>query len=234
MRRATGKEKAAIAAELDGHVADHAQALSEEGMPLREAEKQAEAAMGDPYETARALDAQLSAFWLWVGRVLKGCAIALAVLLAVFWLGDWGEVWTNLVARWGTGLYEYDARYERKEGYVSSDVDVRLELGSGDVLRIYRVHVSPSEGLADVQMCLYDKNPFGRVTWQWPVQYWARNDRGEWQNCGWSGDSFYDSVFYMTLPALPVEAGQGEIELECRSYGDVIPFQVPLDEGVWG
>ena len=229
MRRATREEKEIIAAELEAHVADHIQALVEGGMDLQEAQNHAEAAMGDPHETAQALDAQLSPFWLWAGRVLKGCAIALGVLLAVFCLGSLGEVRTNLEARWGSGLYDYHTRYyETKEGYAAWDTDFRLDLGSGDVLRITRVYLSPAGDLADVQGCLYDKNPFGRVTWGWTGQFWAKNDRGEWQTWGVSGDLFYDSVFYMTLPSLPVEPGQERIDLEYRRFGKAIPFQVPL------
>jgi len=230
MRRATQKEKAAIAEELEAHVADHIQALVEGGMDLQEAQNRAEAAMGDPHETARALDEQLSPFWLWAGRVLKGCAIALGVLLTVFCLGNLGEVWTNLEARWGLGLYDYyhTQNYEPKEGYTAFDTDLRLDLGSGDVFRISRVYLSPAGDLADVQGCLYDKNPFGRVTWRGPSQFWAKNDRGEWQTWGVSGDSPYESVFYMTLPSLPVEPGQEHIDLEYRCFGKVIPFQVPL------
>lgn len=229
MRRATQKEKAAIAEELEAHVADHIQALVEGGMDLQEAQNRAEAAMGDPYETAQALDAQLSPFWLWAGRVLKGCAIALGALLTVFCLGSLGGVRTNLEARWGSGLYDYHTRYyEPKEGYTAWDTDLRLDLGAGDVLRISRVYLSPAGDLADVQGCVYDKNPFGRVAWGWTGQFWAKDDLGERRAWGLSGDRTYDSVFYMTLPSLPVEPGQEHIDLEYHSYGEVIPFQVPL------
>jgi len=235
MRRATQREKREIALELSAHVSDHAQALVEAGVPDREAEEQAVAAMGDPLTIARALDEQLSPFWLWAGRAMKGCAIAAAGLLTVFCLGSLGEVWTNLEARWGPDLYDYHARYhERKEGYTAFDTDLRLDLGSGDVFRISRVYLSPAGDLADVQGCLYDKNPFGRVAWRWSGQFRAKNDRGEWQTWGVSGDLIYDSVFHLTLPSLPVEPGQDHVDLEYRCYGETVPFQVPLNGEVAG
>ena len=45
-----------IAAELSGHMEDHAQALAERGIPPEKARRDAAAAMGDPYALGAALD----------------------------------------------------------------------------------------------------------------------------------------------------------------------------------
>jgi len=83
MRRATRREREELARELNGHVADHALALEEAGQSPEGARQAAQAAMGEPGEIARALDAQLSPFWLWAGRLGRALALVFLCLLIV-------------------------------------------------------------------------------------------------------------------------------------------------------
>jgi len=118
-RGATKREKRAIAREIEDHVTDHAEALEEQGVPPEEARARAEAAMGPAGEVAAALDAQLSPFWLWAGRL--GWLVAavatwlfylnveyvfrdLLILAGVVWLlplHGWRDLWEWLSALLG-------------------------------------------------------------------------------------------------------------------------------------
>lgn len=66
--RATAGERRAIRAELEGHVEDRTEVLEAAGYDRAEAQSRSLAALGDPAEIGRALNAQLSPFWLWLGR----------------------------------------------------------------------------------------------------------------------------------------------------------------------
>lgn len=77
MPRATRKEAALICAELTAHLADSVEAWTAAGSAPEIAQAKAVEAMGDPKEIGKALDAQFSPFWLWLGRCAKAvCAIA--------------------------------------------------------------------------------------------------------------------------------------------------------------
>lgn len=89
---------AAIRGELMAHLADHAAALQEMGVPEEEAQREAVAAMGNAVEIGRALDEQHKPFW---GQLLTGAKITTKVLLVCFVLlffitaGLWGGISTD-------------------------------------------------------------------------------------------------------------------------------------------
>lgn len=82
LSRATDREKEAIRRELEAHLEDHREALVEAGMEPEAAMDKAEEAMGNPEEVGKALNAQLSTFWLWAKRVTQG-VVALLLFLAL-------------------------------------------------------------------------------------------------------------------------------------------------------
>lgn len=102
--RATGGEREAIRAELEDHLADHRDALTEKGMDPEEALQKAEEAMGDPEEIGKALNAQLSPFWLWVKRVAQGVVYTILIIAACYWFGSSGKLvtgpWDVLAGAW--------------------------------------------------------------------------------------------------------------------------------------
>ncbi len=69
LRHVTDRERLAIRAELDAHIEDHMAALRELNYPPELAEERALAAMGDPTEVGRELNAcYQSWFWVILGR----------------------------------------------------------------------------------------------------------------------------------------------------------------------
>ena len=77
MKRATLREQDWVKAELMGHLEDHADALEQAGYDPEEARSRAVAAMGEPEEIGRALNAQLSVFWLLLSRISTVCILSL-------------------------------------------------------------------------------------------------------------------------------------------------------------
>ncbi len=78
MSQATRQEAALISRELTAHLADSVEAWTAAGFAPEIAEAKAVEAMGDPKEIGKALNAQFSPFWLWLGRCAKAiCAIAM-------------------------------------------------------------------------------------------------------------------------------------------------------------
>ena len=92
LRHVTDRERLAIRAELDAHIEDHIAALRELDYPPELAEERALAAMGDPTEVGRELNAcYQSWFWVILGRA---AAVVTAVLciLALLHVGLLGMV----------------------------------------------------------------------------------------------------------------------------------------------
>lgn len=90
LRHVTDRERLAIQAELDAHIEDHMAALQELDYPPELAEERALAAMGDPAEVGRELNAcYQSWFWVILGRA-AGC-------------GDGGAVHSGAASRGASG-----------------------------------------------------------------------------------------------------------------------------------
>ena len=75
----------AIAQELTGHMEDHAQALADGGMLWEDACRKAVAAMGNPYELGKAMDALHSPFWHRVAAAMACLGVGIVLLLGIFW-----------------------------------------------------------------------------------------------------------------------------------------------------
>ncbi len=77
MPRATEREGRDISRELAAHMEDARAAYAAAGFDAEEAQRRVVEAMGDPKELGRALNAQLSPFWLWLSRIARAvCAVA--------------------------------------------------------------------------------------------------------------------------------------------------------------
>ena len=90
LRRVTSRERAAIRAEIDGHIEDHMEGLLELGYDPDLAEERALAAMGDPKEVGRELNRQYPFRWLavrWGARLLSAWAALAVFLLAMNTVG---------------------------------------------------------------------------------------------------------------------------------------------------
>lgn len=74
---------AAISAELTAHMQDHADALTAGGMEYPQAREAAAAAMGDPAELGRELNALHLPWWPLLARLMRFLALALVVLAFV-------------------------------------------------------------------------------------------------------------------------------------------------------
>ena len=154
----TKKERQALRRELEGHIADHAEALEAEGLTPGEALARAEEAMGDPKETAEELAKCYSLFWLWLGR---GVNLLLAVAVGLF-LYSGGVSWllatgSNLLVRVDPEIFS--DMEPPAEGWTSQALDLRMEVGE-QVVCVYRLDIDPEQGEAHVYCCHYPKNPF--------------------------------------------------------------------------
>ncbi|BDF67176.1 hypothetical protein CE91St43_11480 [Oscillospiraceae bacterium] len=155
--RATAAERRDILQELAGHLADHMETLMDAGYDAELAEERAVAAMGDPEEVGRALNAQLSPFWLWVRRL----GWALTVCLALVLLGHSGVRGTveNLEIRRGQYRDWLDS-YSADDGWHWRP-DLEMTVGE-DVVRVTGVELQPREDgtyRCGVFLSTYAQNP---------------------------------------------------------------------------
>ena len=164
VRHATAAEKGAIQAELEGHLEDHAQALTEAGCTEDEAAERALAAMGDPAEIGQALNREYPLGWLVLSRVTLTITVllCLTVLLSFPILG---HTINSLQARIAPKSSAFQSEIGAG-GVVLRDLDIKVRIGN-DVLYIYQVGLDPADGeTADVHlaMCNYDRSPLGTAS----------------------------------------------------------------------
>lgn len=99
LHHVTGDERAAIQAELDGHIEDHMEGLLELGYSPELAEERTLDAMGDPKEVGRELNKQYTG---WGFVLLSRAAVLLTVVLciqALLGLGILGNLLDSVWAR---------------------------------------------------------------------------------------------------------------------------------------
>ena len=140
-------EAPSIRQELSDHIQDHMDALLSGGRDREEAEEAAVAAMGDPEELGRALDA-LHSPWPWrLYHTIRAAAIALLVLALCLGLGTFlgnGNSVSVLLEDLGYTLKERDPQYIM-DRYVLTDSDTVRATGTvtgGGAIGPYRL--SPS------------------------------------------------------------------------------------------
>ena len=159
LRHVTDRERLAIQAELDAHIEDHMAALQELDYPPELAEERALAAMGDPAEVGRELNAcYQSWFWVILGRA---AAVVTAVLciLALLHVGLLGMVADSISAR----IYpDEDSCFEKLTA--TERLDIRVPVGN-DVLHVYRISVGQEDllGGGSTVLCLRPDSRWHRV-----------------------------------------------------------------------
>lgn len=161
--RANGDEWHEIKNELTAHLEDRADALEARGMTSEDAQAQAIARMGDPKEIGQALNAELSVFWGWVGRIAV-LAIILVIILSFLPLISVGmNLSYNLTTRFFTDYHDfapkdaYETVYEeqRDESFQANGVTVAFHG--------YRVYESQEGYYLETYVSAYANNPFDEV-----------------------------------------------------------------------
>lgn len=222
LRHVTDRERLAIRAELDAHIEDHMAALRELDYPPELAEERALAAMGDPTEVGRELNAcYQSWFWVILGWA---AAVVTAVLciLALLHVGLLGMVADSISAR----IYpDEDSCFAKPTA--TERLDIRIPVGN-DVLHVYRISVGQDDTLgeqvAEVMFCTYDRIPGGIVSDQFA---WAilENPRGE-QAVSGSGRGNW-RVEYRSI-RVPVQKEDPSVTLCYEAFGEQVRLELPL------
>ena len=247
---ATGRERAEVDAELRSHIDDHAEALMSAGWGTDEAYAKAGEAMGDPAEVGAELNRQFPRGWLIAYRSL---AVLLAVLLIALspsllqaFSTAGGSLWARFFPeRAGRELIEQYSSYGAE-----TLVDRRLELGNGDVLRVYSVTLAKNAGLPRslqlyisgdgnsndssrlwevfIAACVYDKNPFSRAASPYAaVRLLPERDVPPMLTSGETQFSRGGCFFAVLVTA--AEYGQKSVKLCCSNYGRSASADIPLD-----
>jgi hypothetical protein len=227
VRHATPEEKAAIRAELDAHMEDHAAALLEAGYEEAEASKRAMAAMGDPEEIGVELNKDYPLGWLVLSRV----SLIVTALVCATFLFTWpilGNTLNSLQARIApetsgfSSTAEYD--YER-------DLDIRAEIGR-DILRIYKVGLDVNRdgetGNVELFFCNYSKNPFGYTSFGVDLKYEtsATTEPGREYGIGSCGGDV--GAYYSHASNIPVTRDDSSVMVTYDHYGDHVQLEVPV------
>lgn len=222
LRHVTGEERESIRREIDAHVEDHMAALLELDYPLELAEERTLAAMGDPAEVGRELNAcYQSWFWVILGRAAAVVTVLLCIL-ALLHVGLLGMVADSISAR----IYPNESSYFTKPT-ATERLDIRVPVGN-DVLHVYRISVGQEDTLgeqtAEVMFCTYDQIPGGIVSHQFA---WAilENPRGD-QAVSNSGRGNW-RVEYRSI-RIPVQKGDPSVTLHYEAFGEQVRLELPL------
>ena len=233
--RATKAEREAIRAELEAHLSDHRDALIEEGMDYREAVLAATQAMGDPQEIGRAMNEQLSPFWLRLEKsfwlFLVGAILMLALaLIPVVHLTQAVAVRVAPGLVFDLQLDQWNSRYSpallelEKQGYtLRENVDIRVTLDNEE-LRICRMYMDPTSGntRVAVAMVVYNRNLMGYVSNRiWHMDFLYQRQEGRDGSVG-------DVVGVALRHNIPVYPGDTYITLVYKHFGEEWTVQVPL------
>ena len=224
----TGDERAAIQAELEGHIEDHMEGLMELGYDAALAEQRTLDAMGDPKEVGRELNRQYTG---WPFVLLSRAAVLLTAVLciqALLGIGILGNLWDSVVARvWPKNFEELEAVTPA----ASERLDIRIPVGN-DVLRVYQVSRVTREGVpaVGISLCAYDRLPGGVVSGQLLSGVWIEDQRGnvlEWQSNG-QGRGNYGAEYQLRY--VPVEEADTSVTLRYARFGENIAVEIPLPE----
>ena len=222
LRHVTDRERLAIRAELDAHIEDHIAALRELDYPPELAEERALAAMGDPTEVGRELNAcYQSWFWVILGRAAAVVTVLMCIL-ALLHVGLLGMVADSISAR----IYpDEDSCFAKPTA--TERLDIRIPVGN-DVLHVYRISVGQDDTLgeqvAEVMFCTYDRIPGGIVSHQFA---WAflENPRGE-QAVSGSGRGNWRVEYRSIL--VPVQKEDPSVTLCYEAFGEQVRLELPL------
>lgn len=244
--RATKKEKESIRAELENHLLDHQEALTEKGMAPQEARRKAEEAMGDPAEIGWEFNEGLSPFWLWAKRAIQG-AICLVLITAFYisvygsdklWTGTWDVLsgaWKNYQARQGKDLAF--AGREVETAFVDYAWDCWEVMRVGDeMVCLYRVelgenHAQKGTYYGDFYFCTYNEDPFAPANKEIFGQLTVTPESGitgdpeyPW---GWEFTHGSRSVWESRYRTLVME-GDTYVDVTYDHYGTYVTMRCPL------
>ena len=226
LKKATQKEKDALAEELLDHMASHAEALVELGWDPEEARAYAIQAMGDAETVGRQYDEKLSTFWLWCGRVLRTVLVvqlAALLLTGVLYLPVI-RVYNNLKARWFPQheLASEEMGIKGKELLSRQELDLVIPVEQ-QRLSIYRLDVyyddHENSYTAKVYTVRYAQNPL-QHTYLGSVLL-----DGEYSGGGGGGSrgaSYYNHEG-------EIQRGQESVTLTVLRIGEDIEVEIPID-----
>lgn len=223
--RATNRERVAIYTELSAHIEDHAEVLTDLGHVPEEAQAKAVEAMGEPAEIGRAINAQLSPFWLWLGRA----ALALSVLLFLV---------LNLTRNSDGWMFSLEARFHPEktadlsgliaETYsIGTPVDARKQIGD-NVLQAWMVYPSRDGACVSVGALVYNTDPFRKAgeLLDWTSARSQHGEAGERPKKKTRGN-----IQIGLFEDIPIERGDTYITLTYSRFGETYELQVPLEGG---
>jgi len=223
---ATGKELEQVHKELRDHLEDHAQALIDIGRSPEEAEVAAILAMGDPEDIGREMNKQFPFVWLLLSRATAVIAVILALLLISPLQNTLFHAKESLIVR------SNPAEVFSTDG---TPIDIRVELPENDIAYFYAVDINSSEALkienyrAVIDLCVYDENPFERVSRN-ALDFCAEFEDGFYQL---SGGSYMGYNVHHKSMLIEVDKGQESVELCYKRLGHEIWVEIPLNwEGV--
>ena len=236
MKHVTSKEREAIRAEIDAHIEDHIYALRDLDYDEALAEERTMARMGDPEEVGRELDKQYTnGFWIWMESIAKILLVPM-ILVALLGIGILFHAVDAMEARFApTQRSTEDFTAEAME-----ETDYRMTIGN-DILKVYQVSVGnkvfayyshdriAEQGLAaEVQVCAYDRIPFGIVSGDLIVNLKVEDQRGteidDWGRSAGSWGAVYEQFY------IPIEPGDTYVTLSYDRFGESVTLKVPLPE----
>ena len=229
-------DRVSIQSELWDHL--EAQGLSREA-----AKEAAVAAMGDPEEVGRALDALHSPVAGWLLRMLtwcpKVCSIAALILLFLscrrLFLHVPGplrsvEVWTAATSEWADGRVYHPTAIYRGEDYTYSVEGARLaeKEDSWTLYYLLRVeHKNPWLRRPTLQYLIRAEDDVGNLYPCFREQTWAGSSTGNFMS-----DISSPFVTYYDMWVSPVDPSATEITLICDYYGPrEFTLTIPLEGG---
>lgn len=212
-------DHAEIIRELEDHYEDHVLDLERLGYPAQLAQQRALAAMGDPEEVGRGMDAvhQPLLGWLWM---VSRWGVWLLLIVAFFVFGSdlyWFSQFTDSAPR--DGQYEADGFYCFSPGSWENEHSVLVRTGTGDTV-VERSGDTWSVPYAAVWKCDYPgENGDLGYTLYWTTVVLARDDKNP-----------FDSVYSDFMENLTLTASDG------TCYDDRYA-RIGTDEngrGIWG
>lgn len=215
-----------ITRELEAHIEDYMEELMEHGTSQEEAEQRAVAAMGDPADIGRQLDAQHHPLWGWLLR-LTSTAMVASILFLIVWTFINGLIFfmgfqrPNYYVEKGTLAYEIKLNQSQKLNTVTYVLDSVKVTNDGAALVEYHTLVwDPVEAF----------NGWSRPTlYVDDVQreYWLKQDWDMDVSGAMSAGTFY-SRGQVAVENLPPELD--ELVLSVSQYDQSITFHIPLRE----
>lgn len=232
LRHVTGGERAAIQAELKGHIEDHMEGLMELGYEPELAEERTLAAMGDPKEVGRELNKQYPMRWLvlcWLARILSAWAVFAVLLLALSTVDAYESPVTAVRERMHPDLsHHYDPA-----GTIVAEEQLDIEVSVGnDIVRVVRVciyydgyDISRENLMAYVNVDSYDRRLLGLVSDKYLI---LENQEGGRSELLVSGSNRW---WRMGDGAVPIEPDDTWVTLRYEAYGESAAIRIPLPEG---